>query len=206
MYVAVRNTRVYPKKSGNFTIKILTLTPSLRSLLRSSFLGYFKFLEFWGTTSKETVETRSSGKNFFMFKFPEFLGRTSYNTYSNSCKVIDFFTVFTKTDFPWQNLIYSPNFNFHENLSSISQFIRADRGKDKHDENNRNFLRTRKCAKNNLMFIEIFRSSGSAFINLSEINYISLRRWTLLSPLAANLLPYAKNLDFDRFHTVVLFN
>jgi len=31
-----------------------------------------------GTTSKETVETRSYAKKLFMDKFPEFLGSTSY--------------------------------------------------------------------------------------------------------------------------------
>jgi len=34
-----------------------------------------------GTTSKETVETRSYGKKlFFMVKFPEFLGGTCFNS------------------------------------------------------------------------------------------------------------------------------
>jgi hypothetical protein len=34
-----------------------------------------------GTTSKETVETRSYGKkHFFMVKFPEFLGSSTYPT------------------------------------------------------------------------------------------------------------------------------
>ena len=31
-----------------------------------------------GTTSKETVEIRSYGKNFFMVKFPKFLGSPTY--------------------------------------------------------------------------------------------------------------------------------
>jgi hypothetical protein len=39
----------------------------------------FKSLEFWRTTSNDTVETRSYGKKkFVMVKFPEFFSRPSY--------------------------------------------------------------------------------------------------------------------------------
>jgi len=45
-----------------------------------------------GTTSKETVETRSCGKKLFsLVKFPEFLGSNSYNMVVHSSSIDNFY-------------------------------------------------------------------------------------------------------------------
>lgn len=59
-----------------------------------------------------------------------------------------------------------------------AKFKYADRRKDRHDENNRNFARTRKDTEKKfyVLSIEIFKKSGFAYKNISDINYISLLR------------------------------
>jgi len=55
-----------------------------------------------GTTSKETVETRSYDKNFFMVKFAEFLGSPTYlspRSFSRNWRELDNCLLKTLTEF-----------------------------------------------------------------------------------------------------------
>jgi hypothetical protein len=76
MYID-NNTRVNPKIRGICPLKnLFTLTPSFYRLLQSSPIGHCWHTVPKGTTSNETVETRSYGKNFFNGQIPRIFGLT----------------------------------------------------------------------------------------------------------------------------------